>query len=199
VNGTIDVSALKPYAFGHRSLLWWGTMGIIAIEGSVFALLIVTYFYIRTRSPEWPPGIIPPPELFWGTLNMAVLLVSLIPNQLTKLAAERCHLSKARLWLVACLAVAVVFHVVRFLEFRTLNVWWDQNAYGSIVWALLGFHTVHILTDAIDSAVLAVMLFTTPVDECRFVDVAENSLYWYFVVLSWVPIYAVIYLAPRIW
>jgi cytochrome c oxidase subunit I+III len=28
------------------------------------------------------------------------------------------------------------------------------------------------------------------------VDVSENALYWYFVVGSWLPIYAVIYLAP---
>jgi heme/copper-type cytochrome/quinol oxidase subunit 3 len=28
--------------------------------------------------------------------------------------------------------------------------------------------------------------------------VAENSMYWYFVVLSWIPIYAVIYIAPRV-
>jgi cytochrome c oxidase subunit I+III len=28
--------------------------------------------------------------------------------------------------------------------------------------------------------------------------VSENALYWYFVVLSWLPIYAVIYLAPRL-
>jgi cytochrome c oxidase subunit I+III len=31
----------------------------------------------------------------------------------------------------------------------------------------------------------------------RFVDVSENAVYWYFVVLSWLPIYAVIYGAPR--
>jgi hypothetical protein len=31
----------------------------------------------------------------------------------------------------------------------------------------------------------------------RFVDVAENSGYWNFVVLSWVPIYLVVYWAPR--
>jgi len=29
------------------------------------------------------------------------------------------------------------------------------------------------------------------------VDVSENSIYWYFVVAMWVPLYAVIYIAPR--
>jgi cytochrome c oxidase subunit I+III len=31
----------------------------------------------------------------------------------------------------------------------------------------------------------------------RFVDVSENALYWWFVVLTWLPIYATLYLAPR--
>ena len=35
---TLDVGSLAPGAFGSRSLLWWGTMGIVLIEGTVFAL-----------------------------------------------------------------------------------------------------------------------------------------------------------------
>jgi cytochrome c oxidase subunit 3 len=30
------------------------------------------------------------------------------------------------------------------------------------------------------------------------VDVSENELYWYFVVWSWLPLYAVIYGVPRL-
>ena len=41
-------------------------------------------------------------------------------------------------------------------------------------------------------------MFIGPVEEQRFVDVEENALYWYFVVLAWLPIYAVIYWAPRL-
>jgi cytochrome c oxidase subunit I+III len=195
----VDVSSLRTYAFGHRSLLWWGTIGIIAIEGSVFALLITSYFYLHGRSPEWPPGVISPPSLLWGSVNLGVLLVSAVPNQLAKAAAERFDLSRTRLWLTVGLAFAVVFHIVRVLEFQTLNVRWDQTAYGSVVWTLLGLHTAHILTDAIETAVLYALLFTRHVDECRFVDVSESALYWYFVVMSWVPIYGVIYLVPRFW
>ena len=32
----------------------------------------------------------------------------------------------------------------------------------------------------------------------RSLDVSENAMYWYFVVYSWLPIYAVIYLVPRL-
>jgi heme/copper-type cytochrome/quinol oxidase subunit 3 len=194
---TLDVSHLAPGAFGHRSLLWWGTMGLMVIEGTAFALAIAAYFYIRLRNSTWPPNL-PPPDLLWGTLNTAVLLASAIPNELAKKAAERVDLSRVRFWLIVCLVFGVAFNMIRVLEFMTLNCSWNTNAYGSIVWMLLGLHTVHIATDVADTAVLLVLMFVGPVEEKRFVDVSENSMYWYFVVFTWLPIYGVLYWAPRL-
>jgi cytochrome c oxidase subunit III len=192
----LDVSDLPTYAYGHRSLMWWGTVGIMVIEGTVFAIAIAMYFYLRTRVEYWPPSAASP-DLFWGTLNTLVLLLSMVPNQWAKTAAEKENLPQVRIALLLALAFAMVFLVVRVFEFRTLNVRWDTNAYGSIVWMLLGLHTTHLVTDTLDSVVLAVLLFTGPLEGKRFVDVSENALYWYFVVLAWLPLYAVIYLAPR--
>jgi cytochrome c oxidase subunit III len=198
VNGpVIDVSPLPEFAFGNRSLLWWATLCLIAIEGTMFALMITNYLYLKGRAPHWPPGA-HPPYLFWGTLNTAVLLLSAIPNELAKRAAEKFDLRKVQLWMVVCLVFAVAFNVIRIFEFKSLNVWWDENAYGSVAWTLLGFHTTHIVTDLLDTLVLAVLMFTGPLEEKRFVDVSENSFYWYFVVFAWLPIYALIYFAPRL-
>ena len=86
---------------------------------------------------------------------------------------------------------------MRVLRVPALNVRWDTDAYGSVVWMLLGLHTTHLVTDTCDTIVLDVLFFTGPLEGKRFVDVSENAFYWYFVVLSWLPIYAVIYWAPR--
>jgi len=193
----LDVGPLPTHAFGHRSLLWWATMCMIAIEAMAFALAITSYIYLKGRVPHWPAGALSP-GLFWGTLNTVILLVSAWPNLLARKAAERFDLPRVRLWMAVALAFALAFNIARFLEFRQLNVRWDTNAYGSVTWFLLGLHTVHVLTDFLDSSVLAAVMFWGPLDENRFVDVSENAMYWNFVVLSWLPIYAVIYLAPRI-
>jgi heme/copper-type cytochrome/quinol oxidase subunit 3 len=195
---TLDVSMLAPGAFGHRSLMWWGTLGLMLIEGTAFALAIGAYLFFRTRVPSWPPDGIAPPDLTWGTVNTVILLVSCIPNQLARNAAERVDLKGVRLWLVAAIAVGIAFNAVRVQEFMTLNVLWNTDAYGSIVWLLLGLHTTHILTDVVDTIVLAALMFIGPIEERRFVDVEENSLYWYFVVGAWLPIYGVIYWLPRL-
>jgi heme/copper-type cytochrome/quinol oxidase subunit 3 len=193
----LDVSEIQTYGFGHRSLQWWATASMMVIEGMVFAMIIASYIYLKGRVPHWPPSG-PPPDLRWGTINTVILIASCLPAALAKKAAERFDLSKVRLWMAVSLAFALAFNGVRFLEFGALNVRWDTNGYGSIVWLLLGFHTTHVVTDFLDSAVLTALTFFGPMDEHKFVDVSENSLYWYFVVLTWLPIYALIYFAPRI-
>ena len=192
----LDVSGLPTFAFGHRSPMWWGTLGLMAIEGTVFALAVMAYFYLRSHATAWPMSRFPP-DLFWGTLNTAIMLVSVVPNQLAKKAAERLDLAGVRRWMVVCMLVSIAFLVVRGFEFTALNTRWDSDAYGSAVWMLMGLHTTHLITDAYDSLVLTVLMFTGPLEGKRFVDVSENAAYWYFVVLSWIPIYAVIYWGAR--
>jgi cytochrome c oxidase subunit 3 len=193
----LDISTLPTFAFGQRSPMWWGTMGLMTIEGTVFALTIMAYFYLRSHATAWPMSRFPP-ELIWGNVNTAIMLASMLPNHYAKRAAERLDLHKVRFWMVVCLLVSFAFLGVRVLEFGALNTRWDSNAYGSAVWMLMGLHTTHLITDAYDSAVLTVLTFTGPMEGKRYVDVSENAAYWYFVVLSWLPIYAVVYWGARL-
>lgn len=193
---TLDVSDLPDHAFGHRSLMWWGTFGLIVAEATMFAVLLAMYGYYRANALEWPMGA-PPPDWTWGTVNTALLLLSVWPNHKYKHAAEEHDLRGVRVWLTASVVFGLAFTGVRVLEFGALRCHWADNAYGSIIWTLLGFHTAHLLTDLADTIVLAVLMFAKPVTGKRFVDVSENGVYWYFVVLAWLPIYAAIYLLSR--
>jgi heme/copper-type cytochrome/quinol oxidase subunit 3 len=132
-------------------------------------------------------------------LSTLILLASTVPNQWTKGAAEQLDLRKVRLGLWICMAFGLAFLVSRAFELTALNVRWDDNAYGSAVWLLMGLHTAHLLTDVLDTAVLTALLYAQPAEGKRFVDVSESAVYWYFVVLAWLPIYATVYLVPRSW
>ena len=194
---TLDVADLPSFGFGHRSLMWWGTLGLMVIETTVFALCVMTYFYRQSHSSAWPLSE-SPRALIWGSNNTLILLVSCLPNHWTKQAAEKLELKKVRIGIAICLLFALAFLGVRILELQSLNCRWDGSAYGSIVWLLMGLHTAHLLIDTVDTLVLAVLMHTGPLEGKRFADVSENAVYWYFVVLSWLPIYFVIYWAPRL-
>jgi heme/copper-type cytochrome/quinol oxidase subunit 3 len=192
----IDVADLPDHAFGHRGLIWWGTTGFMVIEGSMFAIVLVAYFYLLHRVPAWPPGL-PDPSLAPGIVGTVILLLSCVPNYFTKAAAEKYQLRRVQIGMCICIVLAVVAVVARAYEFKALNSSWNTNAYSSVTWVLLGLHTSHLLTDLLETTVLAAIVFTKEVDGPRYVDVSENALYWYFVVGSWIPVYLTIYLAPR--
>ncbi|HYG86845.1 MAG TPA: cytochrome c oxidase subunit 3 [Azospirillum sp.] len=194
-----DVSNLPTHSFGTRSIVWWGTLGFIAVEGMAFVLAAATYFYLAFAGGEsrWPPTQ-DPPALWASSLFTLLLLASLWPNVWTKRKGEEENRRGSRIGLVVMLVIGLALIGVRVLEWGTLNCRWDDSAYGSIVWVLLGLHTLHLITDVGDSAVLTALMFTRHAHGRRFSDVAENAMYWNFVVLSWLPIYAVLYLVPRL-
>jgi cytochrome c oxidase subunit 3 len=193
-----DLSKLPLHGMGTASATWWGTLAFMVIEGTGFVLAIAVYFYLMSIAPVWPIAAIRP-NLFPGTIVTLILIASVVPNYLVSRWAEQQDLRKVRLGLVAMSVLGIVPVVVRFFEFPALNVSWDTNAYGSIVWLLLGLHTTHIITDLVDTLVLAALMFTRHGDNLRrFGDVQDNAMYWNFVVLAWLPIYGCIYWIPRL-
>ena len=191
-----DLSHLDPHGHGRRSLTWWGMMGLIAIEGAVFVLAGVAYLYLATHNPSWPPHGVAP-SLVWGTAFTIAILLSYLPNMWVKRVSEREQIGPVRIGLVVMSVLGAALLVVRYLEFTALHVAWSDSAYGSITIALLGLHTAHLATDFVDTVVLTALMFTRHGRGRRFVDCEENAVYWNFVVLGWLPIYALVYWGPR--
>jgi cytochrome c oxidase subunit 3 len=193
-----DLSRLPLHGLGSASITWWGTLSFMLIEGTGFALVIAVYLYLMSIAPAWPIDA-PLPDLLPGTLVTAVLIASVVPNYLVSRWAVQQDMRKVRLGMVVMSILGITPLAIRFFEFPALNVKWDSNAYGSIVWTLLGLHATHIITDLVDTLVLAALMFTRHGDNLRrFGDVQDNAMYWNFVVAAWVPIYACIYWIPRL-
>ena len=192
-----DVSGLPTCGFGSATTPWWGTLAFVGIEGGGFALAIGAYLYLFVINPDWPLGA-EPPNHWPGTLITIVLIASLWSNQRSDTVARAHNLRHVQLLLVLMSVVGLLTLAIRAYEFANLNVRWDANAYGSILWIILGLHTTHLATDVGDTIVLTVLMFTRHATERRFSDVTDNVFYWYFVVLSWLPMYALIYWVPRL-
>jgi len=192
-----DVSRLPTFGFGATSTPWWGTLAFIAIEGTGFAIVAGAYLYLAVVNAQWRMDA-PPPNHWPGTILTILLLVSLWPNHWTATVARRENLAKVQIGLLVMSAVAVIAIAIRAFEFAHLNVRWDQNAYGSMLWVVLGLHATHLITDAMDTFVLTALMFTRHAQPRRFSDVTDNAFYWDFVVASWLPLYVLIYWVPRL-
>lgn len=149
----------------------------------MFALMFATYFYLRTRSTEWPPGHLPP-ALKFGVANAVVFVLSVIPAWLVRKRAPDGDRSAVRTWLLVLTLFAVVSTVLRVFEFSALNCRWTDDAYSSTLWVLIGMHSGHLVTELIETAVLLAISFTPKMEGTRLADAAINSDYWFFVVVT---------------
>jgi heme/copper-type cytochrome/quinol oxidase subunit 3 len=194
----MQLAQLPLHGRGSASPTWWGTLTFMLLEGSGFAVCIGIYLYLLSIAPTWPIAA-PAPGLGPGTLLTFILVASAIPNWLVGRWSHQHDLRKIRIGMVVMSLLGIAPVIVRVFEFRALNVWWDANAYGSILWLLLGLHTTHLVTDLADTLVLAVMMFSEHGNNRRrFGDVHDNVLYWNFVVVTWIPIYLCVYWIPRL-
>jgi heme/copper-type cytochrome/quinol oxidase subunit 3 len=195
---TLDVSDLPATVLDSRSLVWWGTIVMTVIESTVFAITVGAYFYLRTIANQWPPGKTGPPALSAATINLVVLLISAIPAVVLDRAARRRDLHLVRWMLGVNLIFGTAFLVGRIFEFRALHCMWNSHAYGSITWTLLSLHTTNLLTSLLETAIVLAYFLCRKVDDHYFLDARLDGVFWYFIVASWLPLYAVVFIVPRL-
>jgi cytochrome c oxidase subunit III len=191
-----DVSELPRTVFGHRSLMWWGTLGFIVIEGSTLFICVVSYFYLRRNFPTWPPEHVFRPALLIPTIQAGLMLLSNIPMRWADRASSRMDVRGVRNGFVLCSVLAVIMTVLRWFEFNSLHVRWDSNAYGSVAWATLTAHGTLLLLETAETLAFTVLLFKGPLEERDLAGASDNALYWYFMSGVWIPLYVVVFLSP---
>jgi cytochrome c oxidase subunit I+III len=197
----VPSSPPNPYdqGFSHHTPKWWGKTPVLLIEGVGLAILVVTYFYIRRNFDNWPPSGTLVPDLGVPMINLVVLVVSILPMWHVAHLALRHEKPRALgFWLFGCVLFGIAAAVLRVMEFKAVHTRWNADAYGAIVWSILLVHLAHILAATLETLTIGVGMFKGPVNESHFADITANAVYWYFVALSWVGLYALVYLAPRV-
>lgn len=190
----LDASRLPEAAHGHRAAIWWAMVLLVTIEGTMFALALASYFYIRGYNNLWPPASGGRLALYWAAAGAAALALSAPAMALTARAAVRGSLRGMRRWILVTTALGVAFMVCRWRELDALPFRWDQNAYGSIVWTTLGLHTFHGVTSVLENLAFIAVLYRGPLEKEHLADIHSNNVYWSFVVVSGLLIAGVFYI-----
>src|SRR5689334_16877599 len=85
----IDVAGLPDFEISSRAPLFSGQLLMCAIEGSLFAILIAMYLYLRLGVDVWPPPGVHVPKPLVSTLALLPLFASCIGSYLSSEAAKR--------------------------------------------------------------------------------------------------------------
>ena len=193
---TVDASELSRLT-PHTHPLWWGVLGAVAIEAAVVANLLTSYFYLMAQNENWPPEGIDTPDLLWATIVLAILPLSSVTMWWAGKGADAGRKTQLALGVTASVALACLALLFRGLQMAEFDLKWSDHAYGSILWAITGFHFTHVVSAILGTAVVAVLGWMDYFTPERQLGVVVDTLYWYFVAGVFVPIYLVLYWAPR--
>ncbi len=190
----------------HRSPIWWGNLFLLIIETTMFGIVVAAYFYLRQNFERWPPpnGNMPQglyrtdPLLGVATINLVLIVLSCIPMALADLACLKHNARLVKIGVGLCILMGAVAIWLRFEEFPRLLFRWDDNAYAATVWTILGLHLLHLFTGTLENAVMMSWLLIKGLDDKHARDVRVTAVYWYWIAGTWVILYGVIYVSPRI-
>ena len=198
LRSVMDLRALPDVVFGPRDIMWWGTLGFVLIEGFTLVLCAAAYLYITQNFSTWPPRNTPLPSLVAPTVQVLLMLASIPPARWTAGAARRYDVGRVRIGLTIATAFAIAIVGLRAWELLvSLGVKWDANAYGSVQWLVIGSHATLLLIELVEIGGMMLIFWLAPVEQKHMSDVADMVFYWYFMVLSWLPLYVLCFWVPR--
>lgn len=192
----LDVSNLPRGTADSRALIWWGTLGMMAIEGTMFVMLMATFIYLRMRNLDWPPATVPRPDMLLPTVNFILILLVAVPAFVADRAALRDDVRLAQIGFGLCILAGIAILAIRAINLANLGYKWSDHAYGSIVWVAIGFHTFHTLSATCETSLLVVYSLVRPIEKKQRLDIRCTAVYWYFVALMWIPFYFFVYVQP---
>jgi heme/copper-type cytochrome/quinol oxidase subunit 3 len=201
----LDVSELSESAMDSRSPVWWGNTLLIFIESTTVLLLLVSYFYLRRNFQDWPPpqpNAFPPlfhpvPSLPIPLIETILIVLACLPMYWTDMAARRLDLKKTLLGILLMLVITIIAIVMRFTEFHGSHFRWDDNAYGSLVWTLLGLHLTYLLAAGAEFIIMGVYMLRHGIDPKHALDVTLVGGTWYWLTGTWILVFATIYGGAR--
>ena len=194
----LDVSRTPTVEFGHKTVLWWGTLGFMCIEGFTLLLTAASYLYLRTNEIEWPPGRTPDPDLLIPTINTILLLLVIVPMRAVDKAAKKMDRRGVARGLIIATLMTIPVAVLRWWDLLAINARWDAHAYASAAWAVVVMHSTLLFVDVFETGTIAALFASGNAKKKHLSDASDAAFYQYFLSIVWVPVYLLIYWGPRL-
>jgi cytochrome c oxidase subunit 3/cytochrome o ubiquinol oxidase subunit 3 len=168
-------------------------------ECLLFGGLITTYLVYKYPLEGQGPG---PQDVFdipFTSVSSFVLLMSSLTMVLAVSAIERGDHHRTRTWLTGTALLGAAFvagQVYEFTAFYNEGLGFTTSRFSSAFYGLTGFHGVHVTIGIIMLVSLLLLSVRGKLPEHRSETVEVVGLYWHFVDLVWIFIFAVVYLIP---
>lgn len=193
-----NASAALPVGSQYkRSTGLWGMWTLIGTEASLFAYLLFSYFYVASQhAGRWPPS--GQPELIKSSINTVLLLASSACAWWAERGARHGRRGAQVTGLLGALLLGCVFMAIQFGEWHKAPFSLSTDAYSSLYFTITGFHMMHVAVGLLVLLALLVWAALGYFDARRHTALSVGLMYWHFVDVVWLAVYASLFLSPHL-
>lgn len=186
-----------------------GMWVFLITEVMMFGALFTAYTVYRLLHPQAFQTGSAGMDILLGSINTAVLLTSSLTLSLAEESAREGSERMLGILLLVTMLIGMAFLGIKFTEYyehfqehKAPGVWFDYNGsqpgnvqmFYVFYFIMTGLHAVHL---SIGILILAVMLFRTWIGSFSaryYTPISFAGLYWHFVDVVWIFLYAIFYL-----
>ncbi len=171
-----------------------GMLLFIGSEIMLFGSFFTAYFFVRVvNGYPWPPEGDHLPVFIAG-VNTVILVTSSFTMHWALQSIKRGHRAGLQAGLVLTFLMGLTFLMTQIAEYARIGFAPGDNAFATIFYCLTGLHGAHVFVG------LSLLLFAT-IRAFRGHYSAEHhhgvelpGIYWHFVDVMWIVVYATIYI-----
>jgi cytochrome c oxidase subunit III len=185
-----------------------GMLLFIGSEAMLFGSFFAAYFFVRVVNPtagHWPPcrdalvngvcqaGFFNRP-VFVAGVNTCILVTSSFTMHWALQSIKRGNRAGLKAGLVATIALGLAFLLTQAIEYAHVGFNTSDGAFASTFFGLTGLHGAHVFIGLTLLTVAAVRSFRGHYTPEHHHGVELPGIYWHFVDVMWIVVYAIVYL-----
>jgi heme/copper-type cytochrome/quinol oxidase subunit 3 len=90
----------------------------------------------------------------------------------------------------------LIFLALMLVNLQAINYNWDQNAYASLYWVLIGTHLAFAAVMVLENAYVLVLALQGFYNSERHWGVDIDGMSSYFVAAAWIAVYLTVFISP---
>jgi cytochrome c oxidase subunit 3 len=182
---------------------WLGIVLFIVSEAVMFGAFFAQYFYNRILSDQWPnpiglpPGFERVPAFPLPVLLTVLLVASGFTAHNAQTAIRKDDRDAFQGWLIVTILLGAGFLGGQAYEYTNLIVSEHfsitSGIYGSVFYSLTGLHGLHVTVGVLVLSGVLIRAFMGHFSSRSHFGVEGTVLYWHFVDVVWLALYATLY------
>ena len=175
-----------------------GMVLFVASEAMFFAAFFGGYFTIKANAPEWPPAGTPHLKIDIATVLTVILIISSITVQMSLRSIRSGNGSRSTVWLGVTILLGILFLSLQLYDYSQLGFGLKDGVFGTLFYVMTGIHMAHVIGGVVFLALVFAQARRGRLSPTHHDPLAAGAIYWDFVDVVWLCLFAVFYLlTPR--